>query len=385
MEDQLTKSKVRENLDSAETDRSGMKGFFEIILRKFRMASFLVALVPLYLMSLMAMAIAAAPGIYFFDFMSGLSIAWPVPLHYLGLGMGLCVMMLFAIRWKEAGTGIKLAVAVALGGALLWMSGLGYVITERLFGGASAPESIALRVRALWAIVDHWRDLPLLGVGPGRCAEVARQMGLRSGNLENEYVLALLSIGFIGPLTIALVGVRRFLLARAAKPEAARGGYLAIVVALFINFGTYNLFSWSSGPAIVFLCCFLVGGAVVSRENGTLIGMCGVVPYVADFHVFPTYGGRREGLNHAEVGLMWAISPEHQRQGYATEAAQLLIDYAFNVMRLNRIIATTGYDNAVSQGVMRKVGMRLEKNAFRAPPWMQVIGILDNRRSERTG
>jgi ribosomal-protein-alanine N-acetyltransferase len=118
--------------------------------------------------------------------------------------------------------------------------------------------------------------------------------------------------------------------------------------------------------------------AIVLRQNHTLIGMCGVVPYVAGLHVFPAFGGKQRGLTQAEVGLMWAIAPDHQRQGYATEAAQALIDYAFNEMHLNRIIATTGYDNIASQGVMRKVGMRVEENSFREPPWMQVLGLLEN-------
>lgn len=118
--------------------------------------------------------------------------------------------------------------------------------------------------------------------------------------------------------------------------------------------------------------------AIILRETNALIGMCGVVPYVAGFHVFPSFGGTREGLSQAEVGLMWAISPDQQRQGYATETARALIDYIFGEMRLQRIIATTGYDNIASQGVMRKVGMRVEENPFRDPPWMQVLGILAN-------
>ena len=89
MEDLQKKEPVREDLDSAKTDRAGLKGFFEIILRKFRMASFIIALVPLYLMSILAMAIAAAPGIYFFNFMSGISLAWGTILHYLSLGLGI--------------------------------------------------------------------------------------------------------------------------------------------------------------------------------------------------------------------------------------------------------------------------------------------------------
>lgn len=55
-----------------------------------------------------------------------------------------------------------------------------------------------------------------------------------------------------------------------------------------------------------------------------------------------------------------------------------MIHYAFTALRLRRIIATTEYDNVGSMGVMRRVGMRLEKNPYPDPPWLQVVGILEN-------
>ena len=122
--------------------------------------------------------------------------------------------------------------------------------------------------------------------------------------------------------------------------------------------------------------------AVVLRETNELIGMCGIVPYISDFSVFPSFGGTdKGGLTQAEVGLMWAVSPAHWRQGFASETAHALVDYAFNEMGLHRIIATTEYDNLASQAVMRKIGMRIEKNPFAEPPWHQVLGILENRPS----
>ncbi len=129
--------------------------------------------------------------------------------------------------------------------------------------------------------------------------------------------------------------------------------------------------------------------AIVLRQTDELIGMCGLVPYISDFTVFPSFGGiDKGGLAQAEVGLMWAISPPYWRQGYGSEAAQALIDYAFNEMKLHRIIATTEHDNIASQAVMRKMGMRLEINPFPKPPWHQVLGLLefdewDNRKGQQ--
>ena len=76
-----------------------------------------------------------------------------------------------------------------------------------------------------------------------------------------------------------------------------------------------------------------------------------------------------------EVGLFWAIDPPRQRQGYATEAARAMIDYAFDTLRLWRILATTEYDNHASQAVMLKAGMTLTRNPRPDPPWMQVVGV----------
>lgn len=78
-----------------------------------------------------------------------------------------------------------------------------------------------------------------------------------------------------------------------------------------------------------------------------------------------------------EVGL-WAIDPQHQRQGYAAEAAQAMITFAFQQMRLRRILATTEYENIASQNVMRKIGMQITRNPLPEPPWLQVVGVLEN-------
>ena len=85
-----------------------------------------------------------------------------------------------------------------------------------------------------------------------------------------------------------------------------------------------------------------------------------------------------------EMGLFWAIDPDHQHQGYATEAAQALIDFAFQQLRVKRLIATTEYDNAASMGVMRRLGMHLEKNPLPDPPWLQVVGILEHPADKET-
>ena len=120
--------------------------------------------------------------------------------------------------------------------------------------------------------------------------------------------------------------------------------------------------------------------AVVLRATDELIGAVGYVPCLMPFGQLPGFAAERVAgrsrLATAELGLYWAISPRFQGQGYATEAGAALIQYAFGTLKVERIIATTEYDNAASIGVMRKLGMRIERNPEPEPPYLQVVGVL---------
>jgi RimJ/RimL family protein N-acetyltransferase len=120
--------------------------------------------------------------------------------------------------------------------------------------------------------------------------------------------------------------------------------------------------------------------AIVLKQENRLIGAVGFVPCLDRFGQLPSlrFGDTPVGLSSTEFGLFWAVDPSFQRQGYATEAAAAMIVFAFRELRLHRIIATTSHDNAASMRVMTKVGMRLEKNPFPDPPWLQVVGVLEN-------
>jgi RimJ/RimL family protein N-acetyltransferase len=123
--------------------------------------------------------------------------------------------------------------------------------------------------------------------------------------------------------------------------------------------------------------------AIVLKENGALIGSVGFFALIDAFEQIPELanGGvpfASRKYNTAEVGLFWVIDPQFQKKGYATEAAQAFVDYAFHQLRLKRILATTAYTNEASQQVMKKLGMRLTRNPLPEPEWLQVVGILEN-------
>ena len=76
--------------------------------------------------------------------------------------------------------------------------------------------------------------------------------------------------------------------------------------------------------------------------------------------------------------MYWGVHEKYRRQGYAAEAAQGLMDAMFQQHNLQRIIATTEYTNEGSMGVMRKIGMTIERNPESEPPWFQIVGVKFN-------
>lgn len=122
--------------------------------------------------------------------------------------------------------------------------------------------------------------------------------------------------------------------------------------------------------------------AVVLRQTGEMIGIAGFVPCVDTYNQIPglqhSANERIPAMTSAEVGLFWAVTPLYRLQGIASEAAALLADFAFARFDLERIIATTAYENTASIGVMRRLGMSIERNPHEEPPWLQVVGVLKN-------
>ena len=116
--------------------------------------------------------------------------------------------------------------------------------------------------------------------------------------------------------------------------------------------------------------------AIVLRDGGALIGSVGFVSCIAPFGLLPSF--EPTPRQTPEVGLYWALRPEHWGLGYATEAASAMVAYAFESLRLRRIVATTEHDNARSIAVMRRLGMRIERNPRTEPAWFQTVGVLDN-------
>lgn len=116
--------------------------------------------------------------------------------------------------------------------------------------------------------------------------------------------------------------------------------------------------------------------AIERRDTGEFVGEVGIVPTVVPWGALN--GDDADNLLSPEVGLFWGVLPEHRRQGYATEAASVLLDFLFGKLRLRRVVATTERDNLASQRVMSKLGMRRRLNPLDTPAWRQLVGVLEN-------
>lgn len=85
--------------------------------------------------------------------------------------------------------------------------------------------------------------------------------------------------------------------------------------------------------------------AVVEKSSGRMIGTCGFTSI---------------DIEHRRAEIGYVINPDFQRNGYAPEAARIVLEYGFSVLELHRIEARFMKDNEASLKVMRAVGMSFE-------------------------
>jgi RimJ/RimL family protein N-acetyltransferase len=63
---------------------------------------------------------------------------------------------------------------------------------------------------------------------------------------------------------------------------------------------------------------------------------------------------------HAQGEVGFIVHPDHQRRGYAREAAAAMLRVGFEDLGLHRIVGRCEVRNDASAAVLRKLGMRLE-------------------------
>jgi [ribosomal protein S5]-alanine N-acetyltransferase len=84
--------------------------------------------------------------------------------------------------------------------------------------------------------------------------------------------------------------------------------------------------------------------AVERRDDGALIGMCGLI--------------KRDTLDDVDIGF--AYLPAYRAQGYAREAAAATLAYARDAHGLKRVVAIVSPANHASARLLERVGFRYE-------------------------
>jgi RimJ/RimL family protein N-acetyltransferase len=70
--------------------------------------------------------------------------------------------------------------------------------------------------------------------------------------------------------------------------------------------------------------------------------------------------------NAIEIG--WRLGAQFWGQGYATEAARAVIDYAFNILNIKELVSFTATTNKKSESLMQRLGfIRSQKDDFDHP------------------
>lgn len=98
--------------------------------------------------------------------------------------------------------------------------------------------------------------------------------------------------------------------------------------------------------------------AVVRKEDNKLIGACAI-------HV--------SNPNNKEGWIGYCYNQEYWGNGYASEAAEVIIEFGFKHLNLHRIFATCDPENIGSSKVLENIGMskegRLRENKYQKGKW----------------
>lgn len=85
--------------------------------------------------------------------------------------------------------------------------------------------------------------------------------------------------------------------------------------------------------------------AVELKSNGEFIGFVGLLVVSFEAHFTPA----------VEIG--WRLGSQYWGNGYATEAAKAVVDFAFTILKLEEIVSFTVENNIRSRRIMEKIGL----------------------------
>jgi RimJ/RimL family protein N-acetyltransferase len=90
--------------------------------------------------------------------------------------------------------------------------------------------------------------------------------------------------------------------------------------------------------------------ATIHKGTDRFIGRCGLLPWTIE--------------QRSEVEVAYLLAKEYWGHGLGTEAAQAIVHYGFEQLRLPRLICMIDPQNQASAKVARNIGMTLERETF---------------------
>lgn len=117
--------------------------------------------------------------------------------------------------------------------------------------------------------------------------------------------------------------------------------------------------------------------AVVLKESEEFTGFVGLEAYPNRYSRFPENPSPLH--NEVEVELSFAFGQRYWGKGYAAEASRAVIAYAFDELKLPRLVGGAHLENERSRKLQERLGYRVELNAH--PDWPGYVTILHNDRA----
>jgi [ribosomal protein S5]-alanine N-acetyltransferase len=162
-------------------------------------------------------------------------------------------------------------------------------------------------------------------------------------------------------LTTARLHLRPFTL---ADHDAIHAVYADPDVMRFVGHGAHATMAETSSALRVYGDVLARRGysflAVTERATGAVVGDGGLHPL---------------GGTGPDVELGYTLARQAWGKGYATELGRALVDYAFGVLQVGRVVAQVEPANAASRRVLAKLGMaeQGERTAYGRPHLLYAV------------
>lgn len=111
----------------------------------------------------------------------------------------------------------------------------------------------------------------------------------------------------------------------------------------FLNFCFREYFVWGMGP-----------WGMLLKKTGGIVGNCGFC------HI---------NFNNRSGEVNYYVAPQHRGNGLASEALGAVLEFGFEDIGLDRILARCAPDNTSSERVMQKAGMTFERMISSSGAW----------------